>query len=95
MSEEKQVSIREKSKTYDIKYEYHSDALCENFDAEILAIEEANGKITLRPHNGEWNTFLFDHSDPDRVIAIADMIKAFAKMAKKNYTNSIDAQEKA
>lgn len=90
----KQINIMEKSKTYDIKYEYHSDLLCENRDAEMIAIEETGGKITFKPHKGEWNGFIFDHSDPDLVIAIAGMMEAFAKMVKKNNTNSIDTQKK-
>lgn len=95
MTKQGQVNIIERAKTYDIKYEYHSDLLCENRDAEIEAIEETGGKITFKPRKGDWFSFMFDHSDPDLVIAIANMMGAFAKMVKKNNTNNIDTPKKA
>lgn len=89
-----QVKIEEKAKTYDIKLEYHSDLMCENYDAEILAIEEPDGRVTFSPKDKYEDSFTFRHSDPDRVIAIARMILAFAEMAKKNKKNTIDISEK-
>ena len=85
-----QVTIAEKSTIYDINLNYHSDKMCENYDAKILGVEEANGRITLRPHDGDWSGFVFDHSDPDRVIAIAQMMLSFAQMVKNNNKKAID-----
>lgn len=90
-----QVKIEEKAKTYDIKLEYHSDLMCENYDAEILAIQESDGRITFSPKNKYEDSFTFKHSDPDRVIAIAKMIQAFAEMAKEENKNTIDLSDKA
>ena len=85
-----QVKIEEKAKTYDIKLEYHSDLMCENYDAEILAIQESDGRITFSPKDKYEDSFTFKHSDPDRVIAITKMIQAFAEMAKEEKKKTID-----
>ena len=91
MTGERQVEIKERARTYDIKLEYHSDLMCENMDAEIIAIQEADGRISFKTANGN-STFEFTHSDPDRVLAIAGMLKSFARMAKKE--NAIDISDK-
>ena len=88
----KEIEIKERSRSYDIKLEYHSDLLCENFDAEILAAQEPDGKISFSTDSG-YRSFEFIHSDPDRVIAIANMLRSFAEMAKKE--NAIDISDKA
>lgn len=85
------IAISQRSIKYDIKMQYHSDLMCENYDAEITAIKESDGKITLRPNNNFYREFLFEHSDPDRVIAIASMMGAFAKMVKEENGKNIDA----
>lgn len=92
-----QINIEEKRTIYDVKYTYHSDMKCQNYDAEVTGIEEANGRVTLEPRlevNYETglteSSFLFDHSDPDRVIAIAQMMMAFAQMVKNKSKKSID-----
>lgn len=92
---ENQVKIEEKAKTYDIKLEYHSDLMCENYGAEILAIQESDGRITFSPKDKYEDSFTFKHSDPDRVIAITKMILAFAKMAKRENKNAIDTNDNA
>lgn len=89
-----QVKIEEKAKTYDIKLEYHSDLMCENYDAEILAIQESDGRITFSPKDKYEDSFTFKHSDPDRVIAITKMIQAFAEMSKKENKSTIDINDK-
>lgn len=76
-----EVNIEEKRTTYNVKLTYHSDMKCENYDAEIEGIEEANGRISIVP-NGCEPGFIFHHSDPDRVIAIAQMMLNFAQMVK-------------
>ena len=91
MTEKRQVEIKERARSYDIKVGYHSDLMCENFDVEILAAQEPDGKISFTTGNG-CRSFEFIHSDPDRVIAIADMFKTFAEMAKKE--NAIDTLSK-
>lgn len=63
---------------------FHSDRECQNYDAEIKAELNADGTITLLPEGGRpFAGFTFVDSDPDRVIAIAEMMKTFAEMAKE------------
>lgn len=76
------MEIKEKSRSYDIKFEYHSNLMCENFDAKIHAVQEPDGRISFATGTG-YRSFEFIHSDPDRVIAIAEMLKAFAEKVKK------------
>lgn len=76
-----QVKIKERTKTYDIKLVYHSDLMCQNYDAEIRAIQESNGRISFRTVSGRKG-FEFVNSDPDRVIAIARMMLNFAQLTK-------------
>ena len=85
-----EISIAQKQTIYDITFEYHSDLMCQNYDAKITAIEEPNGKITFLPNDGDYDAFVFDNSDPDRVLAIANMMKAFAEMVKQENKKSID-----
>ena len=88
-----QINIEEKKTLYDITYTYHSDMKCQNYDAKITGIEEENGKISLEPDR--CGGFEFQNSDPDRVIAIAQMMIAFAHMVKNNNKNSIDTNANA
>ena len=87
-----QVNIEEKRTVYNISLAYHSDKKCQNYDAEVTGVENIDGTITLYPRWGGMS-FEFTHSDPDRVIAIAQMMLAFAQMVKKENKNTIDAQE--
>ena len=84
-----QVNIEEKHTAYDISLAYYSDKKCQNYDAKIEAIEEMNGTISLSPNQYE-KVFEFYHSDPDRVIAIAQMMMSFAQMVKNNNAKPID-----
>lgn len=97
--ENQNPKITRRSVKYDIKYAYHSDLMCQNYDAGIAAIKESDGRITLVP-DFEKNTdythptdFTFYHSDPDRIIAVANMMLAFAKMAKEENKKGIDISE--
>lgn len=83
-----QINIAEEKTIYNVTYTYHSDMKCQNYDAKITGIEEENGKISIEPP--ERITFEFQNSDPDRVIAIAQMMMAFAHMAKNKSKNTID-----
>lgn len=83
-----QINIEEKKTLYDITYTYHSDMKCEDYDAKIIGVEEENGKISIEPP--ERITFEFQSSDPDRAIAIAQMMIAFAQMVKNNSQKDID-----
>lgn len=83
-----QINIAEKKTIYNVTYTYHSDMKCQNYDAKITGIEEENGKISVEPP--ERITFEFQNSDPDRVIAIAQMMVAFAQMVKNKNKNAID-----
>ena len=99
-----QVNIEEKSTEYSVKLSYHSDLKCENYDAEIMAIEEPGGRMSLYPvyeqssskypfldFPKDADAFNFVHSDPDRVIAIAQMMIGFASMVKNhNEQKSVD-----
>ena len=81
-----QVNIEEKETIYDIKTAYHSDKKCQNYDAVITGVEEANGSVTIRPwgsDNFRGSFFEFQKSDPDRVIAIAQMMLSFAQAIKR------------
>lgn len=91
-----QINIEEKETIYDVKYTYHSDRKCQNYDAVMTGIEELDGSVTIRPWesgNFQGSFFEFNHSDPDRVIAIAQMIMAFAQMAKNKSKNTIDMDD--
>lgn len=93
MSQLNEVNIEEKETIYDIKLAYHSDMKCQNYDAIITSVEEIDGRITIRPwgsDNFQGSFFEFNHSDPDRVIAIAQMMLASAQMVKNNNKKGID-----
>ena len=84
-----QINIEEKKTVYDVKYTYHSDRKCQNYDAQIEAQEESDGTVSLTP-DGAGSSFEFYHSDPDRVIAVAQMMMAFAQMVKNKNNKPID-----
>jgi len=84
-----QINIEEKQTVYDVNYQYHSDLKDRDYDAKIIGIEEEDGKISLKP-NHCGGIFEFYNSDPDRVIAIAQMMSAFAQMAKLKNENKKD-----
>lgn len=83
-----EIDITERATTYDIKYEYHSDLMCQNYDAGVVATVSPNGRVSIYPDSGhrEWveKTFTFEDSDPDRVIAVAKMMLAIAEMVKRD-----------
>lgn len=83
-----QINIEEKKTLYDITYTYHSDIKCQNYDAEITGVEEENGRVSLEPNR--CGGFEFCNSDPDRVIAIAQMMMSFAQMVKNKNKKNID-----
>ncbi len=63
---------------------YNSDRKSQNHIVEIGAKLKADGTISLVPKNScSLSGFTFTNSDPDLVIAIAEMIKAFAEDAKE------------
>lgn len=87
MTPQNEIAIEEKETIYDIKLSYHSDRKCQNYDAIITGVEEADGRVTIRPwgkDDFQGSFFEFCHSDPDRIIAIARMMMAFAAMVKDN-----------
>lgn len=88
-----QINIEEEKTIYNVTYTYHSDMKCQNYDAKIIGIEEENGKISVEPP--ERITFEFQNSDPDRVIAIAQMMMAFAQMVKNKNNKPIDNSDNA
>lgn len=91
------VTIQQKSRTYDVKLGYHSDLMCQNYDAEVYCVQESDGRVTIRPDGNPIAVgFVFEHSDPDRVIAVARMMQAFAEMVKyENNQHHIDISDKA
>lgn len=90
---ENQINIEEKKTIYGITYTYHSDMKCQNYDAKITGAEEEDGRISIE--SDHYGGFEFDHSDPDRVIAIAQMMMAFAQMVKNKSKNTIDTGNEA
>lgn len=77
------VKITPVKQVFAITNTYHSDRKCQNYDLGIKAELSENGTITLAPIlKTKWDGFVFIDSDPDRAIAIAEMIKGFAEMAK-------------
>lgn len=92
-----QVNIEEVSTMYDIGLTYHSNRKCENYDVKIKGIEESDGSVTIEKRDGEWpGGFVFDHSDPERVVAIAQMMIGFASMVQNhNEQKSIDTSADA
>lgn len=92
-----QINIKEKSTDYDVNLSYHSDLMAQNYDAKIKITEWNDNRISIYPDAGhEWYTdksFTFEHSDPDRVIAIAQMILASAQMVKNHNKKSIDVSD--
>lgn len=92
MSQLNEVNIEEQSTKYTVKLSYHSDRKCQNYDAEIDIDEEADGTMSIKP-NHCGRSFEFYHSDPDRVIAIAQMMLASAQMVKNHNKKDIDISE--
>lgn len=91
-----QINIEEEATKYNVKYTYHSDIKCENYDVEITGIELPNNRVTIQPSKTFFpnDGFKFIESDPDRVIAIAQMMMAFAQMAKNKNNKPIDKKNK-
>lgn len=93
-----QINIEEKETIYDITLTYHSDRKCQNYDAIMTGVEESDRSVTVRPwgsDNFQGSFFEFSHSDPDRVIAIAQMMMAFAQMVKNKNNKPIDTDANA
>lgn len=92
-----QINIEEQKTIYDIAYTYHSDKMCQNYDLSITGVEENDGKVSFYPTKTffQEDGFKFIHSDPDRVIAIAEMMKAFAQAIKKENQKTIDTNANA
>ena len=89
-----EITIKAKTRTYDVKLDYHSELMCENHEAKISASVDSTGRISFTPKRGYVDGFLFCDSDPDRVIAIARMFIAFAEMVKNETKKTIDISEK-
>ena len=83
-----ELVIEEKSTSYWVTLPYHSSLMAQNYDAKIKAIEWNDNRISIYPDSGNKNwsekDFTFERSDPDRVIAIANMMLAAAQMVKNN-----------
>lgn len=78
------INISPAREEFDIGLTYHSDMKGKNYDAKIVGILHGDGTITLRPVDKISPAgSQFVNSDPDRVIAIANLLKAFAEMAKE------------
>ena len=87
---QQQVTIEELSTLYKLDNLYHSDLLAANYEVKAFGTVEADNRITITPGVGASSSFTFCHSDPDRVIAIANMLLSFAQMAKNESKKSID-----
>ncbi len=97
------ITIEQKDTTYKVNATYHSDKMCQNYDIDFTAVEHNDGRISFFPRVNppktkypflEWpqdeESFSFLHSDPDRIIVLSNMMKAFAEMVKKNNQKSVD-----
>lgn len=84
-----QATIEEIATIYDVKMSYRSDLKDKNYDAKIVVKEESNNRMSILSNNGD-HCFEFEHSDPDRVIAIAQMILVAAQMVKRHNAQTID-----
>ncbi len=90
-----EVNIEEKQTIYDITMSYHSELKCQNYDAKLTGVEESNGTVTIKPRDRQLSIeFIFKESDPDRVVALAQMMMAFAQMVKNNNKKDIDISKK-
>lgn len=91
-----EVNIEEKQTVYDITMSYHSELRCQNYDAKLTGVEEPNGTVTIKPKDRQLSIeFIFNESDPDRVIALAQMMMAFAQMVKNKNNKPIDTDVNA
>lgn len=89
-----QVNIEEEETTYKIGLKYHTSMLDKDYDAEIIGVEKSDGTVTIRPNHPLAVGFVFENSDPDRVIAIAQMMLSFAQMVKNNNSKIVDISTK-
>lgn len=83
MTQLNQVNIEETSTNYTVTLAYHSNRKDKDENAEILVTEHYDGAITIETGRS-YGRFEFNRSDPDRVIAIAQMIMAAAQMVKNH-----------
>ena len=99
MSPLNQVNIEEKETTYDVDMSYHSNRTGNDHDVEIRGIQHTDGTVSVYPWSGgiNWSKrdFTFIGSDPDRVIAIAQMMLAFAQMVKNENSKRVDTNASA
>ena len=89
------VTIKLKSKTFEIGCTYHSDIKCKDYDASMTARLESDGRVTFVPVSHFEDGFIFDQSDPDVVLAIAKMMQEFAEYAKHETRKGIDTSTNA
>lgn len=87
-----EVKIEEQQTEYEVSASYHSDMKCQNYEAKLTAYENMDGTATIEPGDNNRCCFEFQHSDPDRIIALAQMAIAFAKMVKEN-KKALEADE--
>lgn len=92
---QQQVVIEELSTLYKIENAYHTDLLAKNSVVKMFGTVEADNRITITPGVGGNSSFDFCHSDPDRVIAIANMLLSFAQMAKNESKKTLDVSTNA
>jgi len=95
MNQQNEVDIKKQSTDYDVELVYYSDLKCENYNAKIIGTDWHDGRISLKPWHSATKEFCFMNSDPDRVVAIAKMMIAFAQMVKDEAKKSIDTSTNA
>lgn len=80
-----EINIKEERVLYKLDTGYCSDMREVNCTAQITGIKNANGTVTLLPEGKRLNSeFVFDNSDPDKVIAVARLMMGMAQMVKDN-----------
>lgn len=80
-----EINMKKERVVYRLDTEYCSDMRGADCTAQITGIKNANGTVTLLPEGKcVGNEFVFDNSDPDKVIAVARLIMGMAQMVKDN-----------
>lgn len=76
------IKITGLSKIYRIETTYYSEQKGRYYPAEIRAGVDRAGRIYFRTKNMR-KEFVFENSDPDRIIAVAGAMLDFAKRIKE------------
>lgn len=77
------IIVSKKAVIYKLEKQYFSELL--NADSKVAITLEvySDGKISLAPKDGDFlNTFMFEGSDPARVLALAELFETAVEVAR-------------